>query len=112
MEQDPPGSDDRGPDSGPGSGPDNGPDNGTDDGPMSVPDKDLPEDLQPAEDNPLAQPAGDEVPDDVITDGGGGHREPSGSSEGPEDASSPGEGDAAGGPTSPDEASSGTRSEG
>lgn len=42
------------------------------DGPMSVPDEDLPEDLQPTEDNPLAQPADDDVPDDVVLDGDGG----------------------------------------
>ncbi|MBO0847750.1 MAG: hypothetical protein J2P22_20305 [Nocardioides sp.] len=41
------------------------------DGPMSVPDEDLPEDLQPTEDNPLAQPADDDVPDDVVLDGDG-----------------------------------------
>src|SRR5690348_12400421 len=32
----------------------------------SVPDEQLPEDLQPSDDNPLAQPAGDDVPDDVL----------------------------------------------
>ena len=30
------------------------------DGPLTVPDEELPEDLRPGEDNPLAQPAGDE----------------------------------------------------
>jgi hypothetical protein len=33
-----------------------------------VPDEDLPEDLRPSEDNPLAEPAGDDVPDDVLTE--------------------------------------------
>lgn len=42
------------------------------DGPMSVPDEDLPEDLRPAEDNPLAQPADDDVPEDVLKDTAGG----------------------------------------
>ena len=37
-----------------------------DDGPLTVGDSDLPEDLQPSEDNPLAQPAGDDVPDDLL----------------------------------------------
>ena len=39
-----------------------------DEGPLTVPDEDLPEDLQPSEDNPLAQPADDDVPDDVLDD--------------------------------------------
>jgi hypothetical protein len=38
----------------------------------SVSDDELPEDLQPHEDNPLAQPAGDDVPDDVIRETAGG----------------------------------------
>jgi hypothetical protein len=42
------------------------------DGPMSVTDEELPDDLQPNEDNPLAQPAGDDVPEDVLTDTAGG----------------------------------------
>jgi hypothetical protein len=42
------------------------------DGPMSVTDDELPEDLQPSEENPLAQPAGDDVPDDVLKDTSGG----------------------------------------
>ena len=33
---------------------------------MSVPDDRLPDDLRPGEDNPLAEPAGDDVPDDVL----------------------------------------------
>jgi hypothetical protein len=43
------------------------------DGPLSVSDEELPEDLQPNEDNPLAQPAGDDVPDDVLKETAGGH---------------------------------------
>ena len=42
------------------------------DGPVSVPDDQLPEDLQPGEDNPLAQPADDDVPEDVLRDTAGG----------------------------------------
>src|SRR3954463_433095 len=41
------------------------------DGPLTVTDDELPEDLQPSEDNPLAQPAGDDVPDDVLKDTSG-----------------------------------------
>jgi hypothetical protein len=41
-------------------------------GPVSVPDDQLPEDLQPGEDNPLAQPADDDVPEDVLKDTAGG----------------------------------------
>ena len=37
-----------------------------DDGPLTVRDDQLPEDLQPREDNPLAQAAGDDVPDDLL----------------------------------------------
>jgi hypothetical protein len=50
------------------------------DGRSSVSDEELPEDLQPREDNPLAQPADDDVPDDVLKDTAGG-----GSSEDSED---------------------------
>jgi hypothetical protein len=39
---------------------------GDEQGPMSVSDEDLPDDLRPSDDNPLAQPAGDDVPDDVV----------------------------------------------
>jgi hypothetical protein len=78
-----------------------------DEAPPSVPDEDLPEDLQPADDNPLAQPADDDVPDDILTQGVG-HGDSGGS---PEDASAPGDGDVVGddetSATSPDEASSG-----
>jgi hypothetical protein len=38
------------------------------DGPLSVPDESLPEDVRPSEDNPLAQPVGDDVPDDILKD--------------------------------------------
>lgn len=34
---------------------------------VGVDDDELPEDLQPAEDNPLAEPADDEVDDDLLT---------------------------------------------
>ena len=40
----------------------------TDDGvKVSVQDDELPEDLQPSEDNPLAEPVEDEVDDDLLT---------------------------------------------
>jgi hypothetical protein len=42
------------------------------DGPLSVPDEELPEDLRPDEDNPLAQPPDDDVPDDLLKDTAGG----------------------------------------
>lgn len=42
-----------------------------DDGPLDVPDEDLPEDLRPTEENPLAQPAGDDVPEDLLKDTAG-----------------------------------------
>jgi hypothetical protein len=44
------------------------PDSTEQDGPTSVPDDQLPEDLRPGDDNPLAEPAGDDVPDDVLKD--------------------------------------------
>jgi hypothetical protein len=37
-------------------------------GSMNVPDEDLPDDVRPGEDNPLAEPAGEDVPDDVVGD--------------------------------------------
>jgi hypothetical protein len=46
-------------------------------GQQSVPDEKLPEDLQPREDNPLAQPADDDVPDDILKDTSGGSSEDS-----------------------------------
>jgi hypothetical protein len=67
--------------------------------PPSVPDEALPTDLQPAEDNPLAQPADGDVPDDILTQGVG-HGDSGGS---PEDASESGDGDEEG-----DDASSAT----
>jgi hypothetical protein len=42
------------------------------DGSLSVSDDELPEDLRPEEDNPLAQPADDDVPDDILMDTAGG----------------------------------------
>ena len=38
----------------------------SDDGPLSISDDQLPGDLQPSEDNPLARPANDDVPDDLL----------------------------------------------
>jgi hypothetical protein len=69
-------------------------------GAVSIPDDQLPEDLQPTEDNPLAQPADDDVPDDLVTSGFG----PAGSGGTSEDASQSGNGDAS--DTSSTEASS------
>jgi hypothetical protein len=48
-------------------------DDGPDGGPLTVPDEALPEDLRPSEDNPLAEPVGEDVPDDLLkeTSGGG-----------------------------------------
>ena len=62
---------------------------------VSVGDDQLPEDLRPSEDNPLAQPAGDDVPDDVLTQDVG----PQGSGGGSEDATTGG-GDGSSGPSS------------
>ena len=56
---------------------------------VSIPDDQLPEDLQPREDNPLAQPADEDVPDDLVTQGFG----PPGSGGTSEDASESGNGD-------------------
>jgi hypothetical protein len=36
---------------------------------LGIADDQLPEDLQPTEDNPLARSADDEVPDDILTEG-------------------------------------------
>jgi hypothetical protein len=47
-----------------------------------VTDEELPEDLRPAEDNPLAEPAGDDVPDDILKES---HEESAGSSSSPHD---------------------------
>jgi hypothetical protein len=63
--------------------------NGSDtsgDGPdLGISDDQLPEDLQPGDDNPLASPADEDVPDDLLAEDGG-HDHSGGSSEG---ASSP-----------------------
>jgi len=56
---------------------------------VSIPDDQLPEDLQPTEDNPLAQPADEDVPDDLVTQGFG----PAGAGGTSEDASESGNGD-------------------
>jgi hypothetical protein len=74
-------------------------------GAVSVPDEQLPEDLRPTEDNPLAEPVDDDVEDDVIVEGFGAP----GSSGGSGDASQSGNGDAS--DTSPSEASSETPDE-
>ncbi len=58
-------------------------------GVVSIPDDQLPEDLQPTEDNPLAQPADDDVPDDLVTEGFG----PAGSGGSSADASDSGNDD-------------------
>ena len=43
----------------------------SDDGRLNVPDEDLPEDLRPTEEKPLAQPVGDDVPEDLLKDTAG-----------------------------------------
>jgi hypothetical protein len=45
------------------------PPDGERDGALNVPDDRLPEDLRPDDDNPLAQPADDDVPEDVLIEG-------------------------------------------
>jgi hypothetical protein len=40
-------------------------------GTVSIPDDRLPEDVQPTEDNPLAETADDDVPDDIVSEGFG-----------------------------------------
>jgi hypothetical protein len=59
-------------------------------GVVSIPDDQLPEDLQPTEDNPLARPADDDVPDDLVAEGFG----PAASGGTSEDATEPGDDDA------------------
>jgi hypothetical protein len=67
---------------------------------MSVGDDELPEDLRPSEDNPLAQPAGDDVPDDILketsggrssdeSDGGSDEKSDGGSDDDPDDPDDP-----------------------
>jgi hypothetical protein len=34
--------------------------------PRDVTDEELPDDVRPSEDNPLAEPAGEDVPDDIL----------------------------------------------
>ncbi|MDX6359883.1 MAG: hypothetical protein QOH37_2937 [Nocardioidaceae bacterium] len=75
-------------------------------GVVSIPDDQLPEDLKPTEDNPLAQPADDDVPDDLVTQGFG----PAGSGGNSADASDSGNDDAS--DTSSSEASSELTDEG
>jgi hypothetical protein len=62
----------------------------SDEGPLTVGDDQLPEDLQPSEDNPLAQPADADVPDDLLrqeaTHGGSG-ADPEDAASGADDAS-------------------------
>ena len=43
-----------------------GTDSSQEDGLLTVRDDQLPEDVRPSEDNPLAEPAGDEVPGDLL----------------------------------------------
>ena len=74
------------------------------DGPLTVRDDQLPEDVQPSGDNPLAQPAGDDVPDDLPQQEAAHHRSGGDS----EDAGTGGD-DASG--TSSDTASSESRSD-
>lgn len=62
-----------------------GDDRPDDEGPLSVPDEALPEDLRPGEDNPLAEPSGDDVPDDLLKDTSGGGTSSTSSDEEPDD---------------------------
>jgi hypothetical protein len=57
------------------------------DGPLTVGDDQLPEELRPSEDNPLAQPADDDVPDDLLAQHAAAE---TGSGENSEDATSTG----------------------
>jgi hypothetical protein len=75
-------------------------------GTVSIPDDALPEDLQPREDNPLAQQADGDVPDDAVTGGYG----PAGSGGASGDASPSGNDGAS--DTSSSEASSESATEG
>ena len=59
------------------------PHDGGRDGSLNVPDDQLPEDLQPNDDNPLAQPADEDVPDDVLIEGTGRERSAGGSEDAP-----------------------------
>jgi hypothetical protein len=72
------------------------------DGTMGVDDHQLPEDLRPSDENPLAKPVDDDVPDDLLTQDGGSES----SGEGSEDAAPTGDGGGAVAP--PSEASSET----
>ena len=63
-----------------------------DDGPLTVRDDQLPDDLQPSDDNPLAQPAGHDAPDDLLRQ----EAERASSGGGSEDAVSGGDDDASG----------------
>jgi hypothetical protein len=81
------------------------PEDESSDGPLSVGDDQLPEDLRPSEDNPLAQPADDDAPDDLLVQDAA-HAGPG---VGSEAASSSGDGDAS--DTSPPTASSETESD-
>jgi hypothetical protein len=76
-----------------------------DDRPLSVRDDQLPDDLQPSDDNPLAQPAGEDAPEDLLLQEA--ERAPSGG--GSEDAVSGDDDDASG--TSSSAASSETEAE-
>jgi hypothetical protein len=80
------------------------PDDESSAGPMSVGDDQLPEDLRPSDDNPLAQPAEDDAPDDLLMQDAR-HAGSGGDSEG---ATSSGDGDAS--DTSSSTASSETES--
>ena len=67
-------------------------------GPMSITDDELPEDVRPGEDNPLAQPVDDDVPEDLLKDTSGGSGGSGGDSEdadeGGDDAPRPSSGEA------------------
>jgi hypothetical protein len=66
------------------------------DGALGIDDDQLPEDLRPSDDNPLAQPADDDVPDDLLAQGAG-HPDSGSGSEG---ASPTGDGGSSDAPSS------------
>ena len=69
------------------------------DGALGVTDDQLPDDLRPSDDNPLAQPAGDDVPEDILTEGAG-------HDSGTDSEDAPASGDGGASDTSPSTASS------
>ncbi len=82
-------------------------DDASDSGPLTIGDDQLPEDLRPSEDNPLAQPVDDDAPDDLLVQ----DSERAGSGGGSEDVVESGEDDDASDTSSSSTASSETESD-